>query len=67
MNTAANTLEHQMRKDAEGQADIHTDVANPASEPQKYADPSMEKMKALAWQGANDVQMGSCSRSSDTS
>ena len=58
MNAAANALESTMRKGAEGQAHIATDVANPASNPEKYADPSGEKMKALAWQGANDVQMG---------
>ncbi|KAG8755916.1 hypothetical protein FRC14_003542 [Serendipita sp. 396] len=57
MNTAANILENTMRK-GDGQASITTDVANPASNPEKYADPSMTKMKALAWQGANDVQMG---------
>ncbi|KAG8816287.1 hypothetical protein FRC18_001082, partial [Serendipita sp. 400] len=56
MNTAANILENTMRK-GDGQASITTDVANPASNPEKYADPSMTKMKALAWQGANDVQM----------
>jgi len=58
MNAAANALESTMRKGAEDQAHIATDVANPASNPEKYADPSGEKMKALAWQGANDVQMG---------
>lgn len=57
MNAAANALEHTMRS-GEGQASIKTDVANPASNPEKYADPSGEKMRALAWQGANDVQMG---------
>lgn len=58
MNIVANFLEGQMRK-GRGQAAIHTDVANPASDPQRYADPGMEKMRALAWQGANDVRMGS--------
>jgi hypothetical protein len=57
MNAAANALEHAMRK-GEPQADIQTDVANPAKNPQKFADPSGEKMRALAWQGPNDVQMG---------
>ncbi|KAG8815834.1 hypothetical protein FRC17_000570 [Serendipita sp. 399] len=58
MNTAANVLETQMRKGG-GQAagSVTTDVANPANNPEKYADPSMTKMKALAWQGANNVQM----------
>lgn len=56
MNAAANTLEHAMRK-GEGQAHVTTDVANPAANPEKYADPSGEKMRALAWQGVNDVQM----------
>jgi hypothetical protein len=57
MNAAANAAEKLMRKGEAG-ADVTTDVANPASNPQKYADPSGEKMQALAWMGANDVQMG---------
>ncbi|PVF94887.1 GroES-like protein [Serendipita vermifera] len=56
MNAAANAAEKLMRKREAG-ADVVTDVSNPASNPQKYADPSGEKMQALAWMGANDVQM----------
>ena len=33
------------------------DVSNPAQDRQKYADPSGETMKALAWMGKNDVQL----------
>ncbi|KAL6874421.1 GroES-like protein [Trichoderma longibrachiatum] len=35
----------------------HTDIANPAREGGKYADPSGEKMKALVWMGKNDVRV----------
>jgi hypothetical protein len=56
MNAAANAIEHLMRK--ENVADVETDVANPAANPEKYADPSREPMIALAWQGANEVKMG---------
>ncbi len=61
MNAAANTLENVLRK-GDGQADIRTDVANPASNPEQFADPSREKMKALTWQGANRVQLGALSQ-----
>ena len=33
------------------------DISNPARDRAKYGDPS-ETMKALAWMGKNDVQMG---------
>ncbi|KAI4117120.1 MAG: hypothetical protein LQ338_007612 [Usnochroma carphineum] len=33
------------------------DVSNPARDREKYADPSGEKMKALVWNGKNDVQL----------
>jgi hypothetical protein len=56
MNTAANALENQMRKGKEG-ADIPTDIANPAIDPKRYADPSGERMLALTWEGANNVQL----------
>lgn len=59
MNTAANIFESRMRK-GEGQADVVTDVANPAKNAEKWADTSGETMKALAWKGPNDVQMGTC-------
>ncbi len=35
----------------------HTDISNPNREGGKYADPSGEKMKALAWMGKNDVRV----------
>jgi len=35
----------------------HTDISNPARDGGKYADPSGEKMKALAWMGKNDVRV----------
>ena len=40
------------------------DVTNPDRDREKYGDPSGEKMKALAWMGKNNVQMGmgSCLR-----
>ena len=36
------------------------DVTNPARNREKYGDPSGETMKALTWQGKNDVKMGKC-------
>lgn len=38
-------------------ATIEQDVSNPALDRKKYADPSGETMKALAWMGKNDVQL----------
>lgn len=57
MNTASNVLEAVMRR-GDGQADIRTDVSNPAKNPAEYADPSGEKMRALTWQGKYNVQVG---------
>lgn len=57
MNTASNLIEKTLRGD-KNPASISTDTANPANNPEKWADPSMEKMKALAWMKAGDVQMG---------
>ena len=34
------------------------DVANPARDRAKYADPSGEKMLALVWNGKNTVDVG---------
>ncbi len=39
-------------------ATITQDVTNPSRDREKYGDPSGEKMKALAWMGVNDVQLG---------
>ncbi|KAL9026334.1 MAG: hypothetical protein Q9196_004984, partial [Gyalolechia fulgens] len=33
------------------------DMTNPDRDREKYADPSGEKMKALVWNGKNDVQL----------
>lgn len=38
-------------------AAIEQDVSNPARDRKKYADPSGEIMKALAWMGKNDVKL----------
>lgn len=56
MNTASHILEAAMRR-GDGQADVRTDVSNPAKNPAEYADPSGEKMRALTWQGKYDVQI----------
>lgn len=64
MNAAANLAERMLRpghggnnQPAEG-PDVTTDVSNPDRDPSRYADPSGEKMKALAWMGKNKVEMG---------
>lgn len=63
MNAAANLAERMLRpghggnnQPAEG-PDVTTDVSNPDRDPSRYADPSGEKMKALAWMGKNKVEM----------
>ncbi|PGH27199.1 hypothetical protein AJ80_01156 [Polytolypa hystricis UAMH7299] len=38
-----------------GQATTAQDVSNPEKDPQQFADPSGEMMKALVWMGKNDV------------
>lgn len=53
---AANLLEKAMGH-LDGAA-TEQDVSNPARDREKYADPSGEKMKALVWNGKNDVQLG---------
>lgn len=40
-----------------GDATTEQNMTNPARDPSKYADPSGEKMKALAWMGKNDVKI----------
>jgi len=63
MNAAANLAERVLREGHEGNnqpaegPDITTDVANPSRDPSRWADPSGEKMKALAWMGKNKVQL----------
>jgi len=39
-------------------ASVEQDMTNPARDREKYADPSGEKMKALAWMGKNQVEVG---------
>lgn len=41
-----------------GKATTTQDVANPAIDRSKYADPSGETMKALVWNGKNSVRVG---------
>lgn len=41
-----------------GDAVTENDMTNPDRDRAKYGDPSGEKMKALVWNGKNDVQMG---------
>ncbi|RVX72790.1 hypothetical protein B0A52_03143 [Exophiala mesophila] len=40
-----------------GDATTEQNLSNPAKDPSKYADPSGEKMKALIWNGKNDVKV----------
>lgn len=55
-NIAAQGIEKVLGHDDKGRA-THTDISNPNREGGKYADPSGEKMKALAWMGKNDVRV----------
>ena len=57
---SSNLVEKLMRKD-DAHAGVETDIANPANNPAKFADPSGEKMRALTWQGKHDVRMSSYS------
>ncbi|KAM0786491.1 hypothetical protein ACM66B_001949 [Microbotryomycetes sp. NB124-2] len=54
MNAAANLLGKQLGNHP---AASTADNANPSNEPDKFADPSGEKMLALAWFGKGDVRM----------
>lgn len=53
-NFASNVAEKVM---GHGDPSVTPDVANPSIDKSKYADPSGEKMQALAWFGKNDVRM----------
>ena len=56
LSQAANYIEKAL-----GHGDNATteqNMTNPERDRQKYADPSGEKMKALAWMGKNEVQVG---------
>ncbi|KAL8984680.1 MAG: hypothetical protein Q9177_004635 [Variospora cf. flavescens] len=52
---AANLLEKAIGHT--GDAVTEQNLTNPDRDREKYADPSGEKMKALAWMGKNDVQL----------
>jgi hypothetical protein len=55
MSQGANLVEKAMGHD--DNAITEQDMTNPARDRAKYGDPT-ETMKALAWMGKNDVQMG---------
>ncbi|GAA5827001.1 hypothetical protein JCM11251_002201 [Rhodosporidiobolus azoricus] len=54
MNAAANFVDNRMNPPEE----VNTSsVANPSANPEKFADPSGEKMKALVWEGKKSVKV----------
>lgn len=53
MNAAANLVEKVL---GSGDASVTTHVANPATDPSKFADTSV-RMKALTWSGKNHVEI----------
>lgn len=56
MSQAANLLEKVL-----GHGDnaiTEQNMTNPSRDREKYGDPSGETMKALAWMGKNNVQVG---------
>ena len=55
MSQAANLLEKALGHT--GDATTEQNVSNPNRDIEKYADPSGEKMKALVWNGKNDVKV----------
>lgn len=59
MNVAANLAERILRQSHEGAESsvVTTDVSNPARNIPEWADPSGEKMKAVAWMGKNKVEV----------
>jgi hypothetical protein len=56
MANAAANLAGKMMGDATDQLSVTPEVSNPSKNP-AWADPSGEKMKALAWFGKNDVRL----------
>lgn len=56
MSQAANMVERVLGHD--DNAITEQNVSNPARDRQKYGDPSGETMKALAWMGKNQVEVG---------
>lgn len=63
MNAAANLAERILRPGYEGSnrpaegPDVTTDISNPERDPPEWADPSRERMKAIAWMGKNKVEV----------
>lgn len=57
LNQGAKMMESAIGHDDQDRA-VTTDVSNPDREGGKYADPSGEKMMALAWMAKNDVRVG---------
>jgi len=55
LSQAANLLEKALGHT--GDATTEQNLSNPNRDPGKYADPSGEKMKALVWNGKNDVKV----------
>lgn len=55
MSQAASLLEKALGHG--NNAITEQDMTNAARDREKYADPSGETMKALAWMGKNDVQV----------
>ncbi|KAK4170150.1 chaperonin 10-like protein [Cladorrhinum sp. PSN259] len=55
-NLTAKLAETALGHDDQNKA-AHTDISNPARDGGEWADPSGEKMKALAWMGKNDVRV----------
>jgi len=43
-------------------ATTEQDITNPSNDPERFADPSGEKMKALAWMGKNTVEVVEASK-----
>lgn len=59
LNVGANKLEGVLGHEDHNRA-VTTDISNPNRD-NNYADPSGEKMKALAWMGKGNVQVGTSS------
>lgn len=63
MSQAANLVEKALGHG--DNASTEQNMTNPARDRAKYADPSGEKMKALAWMGKNSVEV--CKSTTDLS
>ena len=60
LNAGANQLEGVLGHSDPNRA-VTTDISSTEREGGKYADPSGEKMKALAWMGKGKVEVGTYS------